>query len=111
MDKKQMRIRRSRRARAKIRELEGTLKLAVVIDGSRASDDTVHIGSKVEITELKSSKKFSYQLVEPNESSPLSGKISIASPVGAAILGQSIGAEVTVSTPRGSQQYRIDTCS
>ncbi len=96
---------------AKIREIEGTLKLAVVIDGSRQVDDTVHIGSKVEITELGSSKQFSYQLVEPNESSPLSGKISIASPVGAAILGQNVGAEVAVSTPRGEQKYRIDTCS
>ncbi len=94
---------------AKIREIEGTLKMAVVIDGSRNVDDRVHIGSKVEIIELKSSKKFSYQLVEPNESSPLSGKISIASPVGAAILGQSVGAEVSVTTPRGKQMYRIET--
>ena len=93
---------------AKIREIEGTLKLAVVIDGSRTEDDIVHIGSKVEITEIKSSKKFSYQLVEPNESNPLSGKISIASPVGAAILGQSVGSEVAVKTPRGEQKYRID---
>ena len=93
---------------AKIREIEGTLKLAVVIDGQRTEDDTVHIGSKVEITEIKSSKSFSYQLVEPNESNPLSGKISIASPVGAAILGQTVGAEVTVSTPRGDQKFRID---
>lgn len=94
---------------AKIRDIEGTLKMAVVIDGRRNVDDRVHIGSKVEITELDSSKKFSYQLVEPNESSPLSGKISIASPVGAAILGQMIGSEIAVSTPRGEQKYRIET--
>jgi transcription elongation factor GreA len=93
---------------AKIRDIEGTLKLAVVIDGRRSDGDAVHIGSKVEITELSSSKKFQYQLVEPNESSPLAGKISIASPVGSAILGQSVGAEVSVVTPRGEQTYRID---
>lgn len=95
---------------AKIRDLEGTLKLAVVIDGQRTDDKMVHIGSKVEITELGSDKKFQYQLVEPNESSPLSGKISIASPVGAAILGQQVGSEVSVETPRGAQTYRIDRC-
>lgn len=93
---------------AKIRDIEGTLRLAVVIDGRRMDHQTVHIGSKVEITELKSAKKFLYQLVEPNESNPLSGKISIASPVGAAILGQDVGSEVAVSTPRGEQSYRID---
>ncbi len=96
---------------AKIREIEGTLKLAVVIDGSRAATGIVHIGSKVEIIDTKSKKKFNYQLVEPNESNPLTGKISIASPVGAAILGQSQGSEVTVSTPRGKQQFKIETTS
>lgn len=94
----------------KIRELEATLKMAVVIDGSRADNSTVHIGSKVELKELGSGKTFNYQLVEPNESSPLAGKISIASPVGSAILGKSVGAEVSVSTPRGSQKYRIESC-
>lgn len=94
----------------KIRELEATLKMAVVIDGSRTDNRNVHIGSKVELAELNSGKTFNYQLVEPNESSPLSGKISIASPVGAAILGKTVGAEVSVSTPRGSQTYRIENC-
>ena len=93
---------------AKIRDIEGTLKLAVVIDGRRSDGENVHIGSKVEITEMNSSKQFHYQLVEPNESSPLAGKISIASPVGAAILGQAVGAEVAVVTPKGEQTYRID---
>lgn len=96
---------------AKIREIEGTLKMAVVIDGSRVDGVNVHIGSKVEITELGSSKKFQYQLVEPNESNPLAGKISIASPVGSAILGRAVGAEISVVTPRGKQTYRIDKCS
>jgi transcription elongation factor GreA len=93
---------------AKIRDIEGTLKLAVVIDGRRTDGESVHIGSKVQITELGSSKQFQYQLVEPNESSPLAGKISIASPVGAAILGQAVGSKVSVITPRGEQTYRID---
>lgn len=93
---------------AKIRDIEGTLKMAVVIDGRRTDGENVHIGSRVEITEIKTSKRFQYQLVEPNESSPLAGKISIVSPVGSAILGQAVGAEVSVVTPRGEQIYRID---
>jgi transcription elongation factor GreA len=92
---------------SKIRELEATLKMAVVIDGSVEKGGKVHIGSKVELIETESDKKFLYQLVEPNESNPLSGKISIASPVGAAILGHDIGEEVTVVTPRGKQSFKI----
>ncbi|MDA0676478.1 MAG: GreA/GreB family elongation factor [Chloroflexi bacterium] len=95
----------------KIRELEATLKMAVVIDGSRTDNRNVHIGTKVELTELNSGKTLNYQLVEPNESSPLAGKISIASPVGAAILGRAVGAEVAVVTPKGKHTYRIDKCS
>lgn len=93
---------------AKIRDLESTLKMAVVIDGQGLSNGTVHIGSKVELLECESDKKFQYQLVEPNESNPLSGKISIASPVGAAILGHAVGEEIDVVTPRGKQRYRIE---
>ena len=93
---------------AKIRELEATLKMAVVIDGTVVNTSTVHIGSKVEITESTTNKRFQYQLVEPNEASPLTGKISIASPVGSAILGHNVGEQVTVETPRGKQTYVIE---
>jgi transcription elongation factor GreA len=93
---------------AKIRELEATLKMAVVIDGSVTNSLTVHIGSRVEILDSSSNKKFQYQLVEPNEASPLTGKISIASPVGAAILGHAVGDKITVDTPRGKQTYVIE---
>ena len=93
---------------AKIRELEATLKMAVVIDGAVIDSVTVHIGSKVEILEATSNKRFQYQLVEPNEASPLAGKISIASPVGSAILGHTVGEKVTVDTPRGKQTYVIE---
>jgi transcription elongation factor GreA len=93
---------------AKIREIEATMKMAVVIDGTVEDTVNVHIGSKVQLLETGSSQKFDYQLVEPNEASPLSGKISIASPVGAAILGQKVGNEVKVETPRGTQTYRIE---
>lgn len=92
---------------SKIRELEATLKMAVVIDGRVKNTKTVRIGSKVELEEINSGRNIKYQLVEPNESSPLGGKISIVSPVGAAILGQDVGSEVAVETPKGSQTYRI----
>jgi transcription elongation GreA/GreB family factor len=48
-----------------------------------------------------------YQLVEPNEANPLASKISIASPVGSAILGLKLGDEVKVRTPKGQQVYKI----
>ena len=95
----------------KIRELEATLKVAVIIDAKSQDSGRVHIGSKVELTETTSNKTVKYQLVEPNEANPLASKISIVSPVGSAILGHKLGAEVKVKTPRGQQVYKISKIS
>ncbi|MCH8909495.1 MAG: GreA/GreB family elongation factor [Chloroflexi bacterium] len=91
----------------KIREIEATLKVAVIIDATEQDSGRVHVGSKVELTETGSGKTLKYQIVEPNEANPLTGKISIVSPVGSAILGHKLGDEVKVKTPRGQQVYKV----
>lgn len=95
----------------KIQELEATLKVAVIIDAKSQDSGRVHIGSKIELTEITSNKTVKYQLVEPNEANPLASKISIVSPVGSAILGHKIGEDVKVKTPRGQQVYKISKIS
>ncbi|MBN4064322.1 transcription elongation factor GreA [Dehalococcoides mccartyi] len=95
----------------KIQELEATLKVAVIIDAKGQDNTRVHIGSKIELTELSTDKTVKYQLVEPNEANPLASKISIVSPVGSAILGHRLGDEVKVKTPRGEQVYKISKTS
>ena len=95
----------------KIREIEATLKVAVIIDATGQDSSRVHIGSKIELTDTTSKKTIKYQLVEPNEANPLAAKISIVSPVGSAILGHRLGDEVKVKTPRGQQVYKISKTS
>ena len=95
----------------KIREIEATLKVAVIIDATGQDSSRVHIGSKIELTDTSSQKTIKYQLVEPNEANPLASKISIVSPVGSAILGHRLGDEVKVKTPRGQQVYKISKTS
>ena len=91
----------------KIREIEATLKVAMIIDAPEQDSERVHVGSKGELTEPDSDKIWKYQVVEPNEANPLTGKISIVSPVGSAILGHKLGDEVDVKTPKGQQVYKI----
>ena len=95
---------------AKILETEATLKVAVVIDPSKAGAGEakeIRVGSRITLLDVTAERETSYQLVEPDESNPLGGKISSASPVGAAVLGRSLGDQVHVQTPMGSQVYEV----
>lgn len=48
-----------------------------------------------------------YMLVSEHESNPLEGKLALSSPIGKALVNKKIGDQVTVSTPRGEQQFII----
>jgi transcription elongation factor GreA len=95
---------------ARIRELEATLKQAVIIaDASLRSNARVGVGSAVLLRNLKSGVELRYVLVSPSEVNPAEGKISIASPVGKALIERSAGEEVEVAAPAGKIRFRIES--
>ena len=95
---------------ANVRELEETLQRAVVRQpGQVASYTPIKLGHTVSLKELDSGKVSKYILVDPAEADPRSGKISVISPVGRALLQKFAGDEVRVSVPRGTVSYRILT--
>ena len=51
--------------------------------------------------------KVSYHLVGPDETDLKSGKISVDSPVGRALLGKRAGDVVTVNRPRGEVDFAV----
>ena len=65
----------------------------------------VMIGSVVRIE--TDGDELTYTIVGSSESDPAGGRLSSASPVGAALLGAEAGAEVEVRTPRGPVRYRV----
>ena len=69
--------------------------------------DIVSLGSKVTLQEMKSGREVVVNLVSSVESKLKDGKISDESPVGAAILGQSVNTVVSVEAPAGTIQYKI----
>jgi len=94
---------------ARIREIEATLKNAVIIgEASGDSNARVSVGSTVLLRNLKSGAEVRYVLVSPSEVSPTEGKISIASPVGRAVMERSAGEEVEVAAPAGTMRFRIE---
>ncbi len=91
----------------RIRELEETLKSAVVIDGKQEDTQEVNIGGSVILRDLASGEELRYTLVSPREVDPTKGKISVASPIGKAIIGQGQGEVVEVTVPAGKLRYQI----
>jgi transcription elongation factor GreA len=83
----------------KINELRHIIKGAKVIDKKTCGLDKIETGCQIK---LKSGdEEFIYTLVSMAESDPGSGKISIQSPVGQALLGKALGEIVEVNTPSG----------
>lgn len=92
---------------ARIRELEAMLRHAVVANDHSSSTDSARIGSNIVIVNLANGTEMSYQLVNAAEARPGTGRLSIESPVGQAIIGKRAGDEVSVSAPSGLVRYRI----
>jgi transcription elongation factor GreA len=94
---------------ARIRELEGTLRRAVVVEEDHGvAADRARIGSNVEISNVQSGTKMAYQLVAAAEARPGTGRLSVESPVGRAILGKRVGDEVQVTAPSGLVRFKVD---
>ncbi|HHX38694.1 MAG TPA: transcription elongation factor GreA [Armatimonadetes bacterium] len=91
----------------RIQALKETLGRARVVSEEEMNSEGVGIGSTVEMVHLETGSVCTYTIVGAVEADPAKGKISNASPVGKALMGQTEGATVTITTPRGVQQYRI----
>lgn len=94
---------------ARIREVEQTLKVAVIMESITGPSDITHVGCHVKVKDLDSGDERNFTLVSPSEVNPREGKISIASPVGRALLDRSTGEEVDVAVPRGRIRFRIES--
>ncbi|HHX36626.1 MAG TPA: transcription elongation factor GreA [Clostridiaceae bacterium] len=92
---------------ARIVEIEKILKNARVIEDSEISKTQVTLGSKVEIEDVETGDKETYILVSAKEEDILSGKISVDSPVGKAIMKKKKNQIAEVNTPSGVLKYKI----
>ena len=92
---------------ARIVTIEATLKNAVLIDEEGMTNEHVHVGSSVRLLNLRTDSEVTYKIVGSNEANPSEGKISDESPVGAALIGHSVGDAVDVEVPVGVIGFKI----
>ena len=77
------------------------------IDPSQISPDYVGFGSRVTLQRIDGPETVEYNIVFGDYIDLESNQISLASPIGRALVGRKIGDEVVVRLPRGDRTYRI----
>ncbi|MDD4894532.1 MAG: transcription elongation factor GreA [Candidatus Omnitrophica bacterium] len=91
----------------KISELEQKLAHARIIDYENISKDEILIGARVKLKDLDSGEVFEYLLVSDAEADYEEGKISVTSPVGAALLNHKEKDIVEFRVPAGVLKYEV----
>lgn len=94
-----------KRLEQRIADLEHSLNVAQIVDPKDATG--AHMGNKVVLEDLEWGDKMTVELVGGFEADPLADKISITSPLGAAILNRNPGDEVEFDAPAGKKRYRV----
>ncbi len=93
----------------RIQEIESKLSYAHVIDVTQIENTgKVIFGVTVDIVNLDTEEKVTYQIVGDDEADIKSGKISVSSPIARALIGKENGDVVRVNVPNGVVEYEID---
>jgi transcription elongation factor GreA len=91
----------------RIKELEEALKVATIIEEKKGPAVKTIVGDSIVLEDLASGEELRYMIVDPREVDPSHGKISIASPLGKALLGRKGGETVEIKAPAGRLRYHI----
>ena len=86
--------------------LERMIKNATIIQEEKRPSKTVKLGSKVKVR-TQDGEEGHYTIVGSAEASPGEGKISNESPVGSALMGKRMGAEVEAKVPSGTLKLKL----
>jgi transcription elongation factor GreA len=92
----------------RIKELEGTIGLAEVIDPKTLSGP-VKFGATVTLVDEDTEEEKTYQIVGQTEADIEHGLLNIKSPLARALIGKEEGDSVEVRTPGGVKDYEIVT--
>lgn len=94
---------------AKIKQLEGIIATARIVDEENIDTSKVSILTKVKLTNLNTKKQVTYQIVSEKEADLKLGKISAASPIGRGLLGKVVGDMAEIQIPAGVIKFKIES--
>lgn len=100
-------LERQRFVQARIQHLTQRLAELSRLDVKEIPHDRVGFGSQVTVLDLDDGEELRYTLLSGDDLDFDAGHISVASPIGRALLDRAVGDEVVVQLPRGESRYRI----
>ena len=92
---------------ARLSQIQKRLADLSRIDVSSVPKDRAGLGSEVTVENLESGEEISYTLVVPEMADGNRSFVSIASPVGKALMNRRVGDAVTITIPRGVLEYEV----
>ena len=93
---------------ARIRDLQERIQSSEIVDlTNRPETDRVVFGCSVTLEDLDNSDQKVYRLLGQDETDISRGIISVASPLGRALIGKEVNDVVEVKTPNGIREYEI----
>ena len=101
--------RRQAKTISRIRFLQKVLDNSRVIDPDALPKDRVCLLSTVEFTNLSTNVRMKFEIVSPHEMNLDEGKISLKSPIGAALMGKKVGEIAEAQVPSGTLRLRIES--
>ena len=93
---------------SRIRFLQKILEHSRVIDPDALPKDRVCLLSRVGFTNLSTNTRKEFQIVSPHEMDLEADKISLQSPIGAALMGRKVGEIAEAQVPSGTLRLRIE---
>jgi regulator of nucleoside diphosphate kinase len=104
------RKRESRSIAHELETLEELLELARVVTPERVPANVVTMNSQVLFRDVRTDDEGTVTIAYPTETDPSSGRISVLSPVGTALIGAAEGEEVELPLPHGqTRRIRIQS--
>ncbi len=92
----------------RIADIEAKLSNAQIIDVTAIdTDGKVIFGATVEIEDLDTEEKVTYQIVGVDEADIKEGRISVGSPIARSLIGKEVEDVVTVKAPVGDKEFEI----
>jgi transcription elongation factor GreA len=91
----------------RIQELKAKIAMADVIDPSKVRQSRAAFGAKVRVLDVEADEEYVFTLVGTEEADVKSGKISLTSPVGRALVGKEVGDTAVIKAPARTIEYEI----